>query len=152
MESNLSGEVTKIDGEIFGLDLSAGVVSDCAYRRKKLPDPRVGRAVIIYKVCRLQLLNTDVAIHQTLAVTAQCDVTLLVEQTGVVLVVNSVRILVAALGVYVVALASSADVTVNDNLTINSYSDTVTLDANLLAVPLAESTPLDTLCRDDTIY
>ena len=99
----------------------------------------------------LQLLNTDVAILQTLAVTAQCDVALLVEQTGVVQVVNSVRILVSTLGGYVVALASSTDVAINDNLTINCYSDAVTLDTNLLAVPLAQRTPLDTLCRDDTV-
>jgi hypothetical protein len=144
--------MTKKGGEIFGLDLSAEESLIVPIDEKNCPTQWAEQSYILYKVCRLQLLNTDVAILQTLAVTAQSDVALLVEQTGVVLVVNSVRILVAALGVYVVALASSADVTVNDNLTINCYSDTVALDANLLAVPLAESTPLDTLCRDDTIY
>ena len=49
----------------------------------------------------------------------QTDVTFLVEQTGVVLVVQSVGVLVRTVGSNVVALASLADVTVEDYFTVN---------------------------------
>ena len=91
------------------------------------------------------------AVLDTLAVTEEADVTLLVEQAWVVQMVNSVLV-VTTIWSYVVTLASLADVTLKDNLAINSDLDVVTLDANLLCVPLAKRTPLDTLCWDDTIY
>jgi hypothetical protein len=100
----------------------------------------------------LQLLHAYVAKLHTLAVTAEADVTLLVEQTGVVVTIHSVGVLAAAIGSYVVALTSLADVAVNDNLAVNSNGDVITLDADLLRVPLADAIPLDALCGDDTVY
>jgi hypothetical protein len=99
----------------------------------------------------LQLLHAYVAVLDTLTVTEETDVTLLVEQAWVVQMVNSVLV-VTTIWSYVVTLASLADVTLKDNLAINSDLDVVTLDADLLCVPLAKRTPLDTLCWDDTIY
>lgn len=101
---------------------------------------------------RLQLLHTDIAILDTLAVAAQADVALLVEQAGVVELIYSVGVLVAAVGSHVVTLRCGADVTIDDNLAINRYSDAVALHADLLLVPLAQRAPLDALCGDDTIY
>ena len=100
----------------------------------------------------LQLLYADVAVLDTLAVTAQADVALLVEQTGVVELIYGVGVLVATVGSHVVTLSCGADITIDDNLTINRYGDAVALHADLLLVPLAQRAPLDALCGDDTIY
>ena len=83
--------------------------------------------------------------------TEQTDVTLLVEETWVVQMVNCIRVRTLALRIYVVTLTSLTDVTLEDNLAINRNLDVVALDADLLRVPLAECAPLDTLCRDDTV-
>ena len=84
--------------------------------------------------------------------TAQADVTLLVEETGVVELIYGVGVLVAAVGSHIVTLRCGADVTIDNNLTINRYGDAVALYADLLLVPLAKCTPLDALCGDDTLY
>ena len=117
---------------------------------KKLPDLVAGQFCVYCKVL-LQLLNTDIAVLQALAVTQQTDVTCLVEKAGVVEFINGVGVLVATLGVYVATLAGGADVTINDNHTINGNLNTVALDVNLLGVPLAQCAPLDTLGGDNAI-
>ena len=102
-------------------------------------------------IVKLQLLHTYVAVLDTLTMTKETDVTLLVEQAWVVQMIDSVLV-VTTIWSYVVTLASLADVTLKDNLAINCNLDVVTLDADLLCVPLAERTPLDALRWDDTIY
>ena len=104
----------------------------------------------VYCKVLLQLLNTDIAVLQTLAVSQQTDVAALVEQTGVVTLINGVGIL-SALGSYVVTFAGGADIAVNDNYAINSNLHAVALNVNLLGVPLAQSTPLDAFCGDNAV-
>lgn len=100
--------------------------------KHKKPDLRlkIGHKSVIERI--LQLLHAYVAELHTLAVTAEADITLLVEQAGVVVTIHSVGVLLAAVGSYVVALTCLADVAVNDNLAINSNGDVVALDTNLL--------------------
>ena len=100
----------------------------------------------------LQLLHANIAVLDTLAVSQEADMALLVEQTWVVAAINSVGVLVATIGSNIVALASLADVAIDDNFTIYDNGDVITLSADFLAVPLAQSAPLDTLCGDDAIY
>ena len=80
--------------------------------------------------------------------TQESDVSLLVEHTGVVAVVSGVGVAVAAVGSYVVALASLAYVAVYDNFAVNDNGDVVALHADFLAAPLAQRLVLDALCGD----
>ena len=73
---------------------------------------------------------------------AEADVTFLVEQTGVVLVVESVRIGVATVGSHIVTLASLTDVTVENNLAINRYGDMIANSLDFLGMPLLDGTEL----------
>lgn len=99
-----------------------------------------------------EVQNADVAELQAGTMTQETDVTGLVEHTGMVLVVDGVGVVVAAIGSYIVALASFLDVAINDNLAINGNSDVVALNTDLLLAPLAQRLVLDTLGRDNTIY
>ena len=73
---------------------------------------------------------------------AEADITFLVEQTGVVLVVESVRIGVATVGSHIVTLASLTDVTVENNLAINRYGDMIANSLDFLATKRAMDNPL----------
>ena len=53
-----------------------------------------------------------------------------------VLVVNGVRILLAAVRSHIVTLAGPADVAVHNHLTVDGHLDSVALDTNLLGAPL----------------
>ena len=76
------GEVTKKDGESF-----------VVLNKKKARSRREIGQKLEYRI--LQLLHAYVAKLHTLAVTAEADVTLLVEQTGVVVTIHSVGVLAA---------------------------------------------------------
>ena len=81
----------------------------------------------------------------------QTDVTFLVEQTGVVFTVQSVGVLFRTVGSNVVALASLADVTVEDYFTVNGYTDVVAVSIDLLGVPSTQLGEGDDLGFDDTV-
>ena len=83
--------------------------------------------------------------------TQESNVTGLVEHTGMVAMVNGIGVGVAAIGSYIMSLASFLDVAVYDNLAVNSNGDVVALNADFLLAPLAQRLVLDTLGRDDTI-
>ena len=66
--------------------------------------------------------------------TTETYMSLLVEESRVVFAIYGVGIL-ATIGCYVVSLARLADVTIEDDLTIDSYGDVVALGTYLLGVP-----------------
>ena len=59
--------------------------------------------------------------------TEETDVARLVEHAGVVLVVDSVRIVVAAVGGNIVTLAGFLDIAIQNNFTIHGNCDAVAL-------------------------
>ena len=83
--------------------------------------------------------------------TEETNVAGLVEHTGVVAMVNSVGVVVASVGSYIVALASFLDVAIHNNLAINGNGDVIALNADFLLAPLAQRLVLDTLGRDNTV-
>ena len=83
--------------------------------------------------------------------TEETDVARLVEHAGVVLVIYSVGIVVAAVGGNIVTLAGFLDIAVQNNLAIYGNCDVVALYANLLLAPFAQRLVLDALCRNDAI-
>src|SRR5574344_2174668 len=68
-----------------------------------------------------------------------------------VLVVNGVRILLAAVRSHIVTLAGPADVAVHNHLTVDGHLDSVALDTNLLGAPLPKRLVDDSLRRDHTV-
>ena len=95
---------------------------------------------------------TYVTYLKTLSVTAEGDVSLLVEHSGMVPVVNSVRIVIGTVRCHVVTLASCADVAVHYDLAVDSNLDMVTLDTDFFGAPFAKGLVDDPLCRDYTIH
>ena len=99
-----------------------------------------------------QVLDADVTEFYTGTMTTEAYKAFLVEETGVVEVVDSVRIAACSVGVNVVSLTSLADVTVKDNLAVDCYGDVVTYSADFLSIPFSGLGRYDALGGNDTVY
>ena len=94
---------------------------------------------------------TDSAELEACAMSEETDVACLVEHAWVVLVVNRVGVVVAAIGGYIMSLASFLDVAIYDDFAIHGNGDVVALNTDFLFAPLAQRLMLDTLGGDNTI-
>ena len=82
---------------------------------------------------------------------AEADVTFLVEEARVVLVVNGVGVVLAAVGSYVVALAGFADVALGYHGAIDRYLNIIALGYDFLGMPCADGTEVELLGDVDAI-
>ena len=74
----------------------------------------------------------------------------LVEHAGMVFVVNSVGVVVAAVWSYVVSLAGLFDVAIDNDFAIDGHGNVVALHADFLFAPFAKWFVLDALGWNDT--
>ncbi len=66
-----------------------------------------------------QIKNTDVAETHTCTMTAEANIAILVEKSGVVFVVHGIRIVFSSVWSYVVSLASLANVAIGNNFSVH---------------------------------
>ena len=83
--------------------------------------------------------------------TAEGDVTLLVEHSWMVPVIDGVGIVVGTVRCNVMALAGSSDIAVHYDLTVDGDFDAVAFHADFLCAPLAQGLVDNPLGRDDTV-
>ena len=82
-----------------------------------------------------QIKNTDVAETHTCTMTAEANIAILVEKSGVVFVVHGISIVFSSVGSYVVSLASLANVAIGNNFSVHGNGNTVANGTNFLGVP-----------------
>ena len=69
--------------------------------------------------------------------TAEADEAFFVEEAGMALVVNGVGVGLSGFGSHIVALASLADIAIDEDFAIQGDGDVVALGTDFLVVPLA---------------
>ena len=67
--------------------------------------------------------------------TAEANIAILVEKSGVVFVVHGIRIFLSAVGSHIMSLASLANVAIGNNFSVHGNGNTVANGTNFLGVP-----------------